>query len=67
MAGQDHAYYKSSFRTPSARQALNQVSRALREHLLPGDCFYTDGSIPRPADSKGMTYARLAVCAVTSY
>ena len=39
----------------------------MREHFQPGDCFYTDGSNPRPRDCQGNTYARLGVCAATSY
>ena len=63
----DHAYYKSSSRKPPAHTVLNQASRAIREILQPGDCWYTDGSNPRPPDANGHCYARLGVCATTAY
>ena len=55
----DHAYFKSSSKKPAARTTLNLATRALRETLQPGDCWYTDGSNPRPPDVNGHCYARL--------
>ena len=43
IADRDHAYYKSSFRTPPARQTLNQVSRACENTSSRGTAFTPTG------------------------